>query len=86
MGKKKHHCQKKSKKIYHDYCFWTSINESWEEGDYIYIYFLLPKNVFDHNLLFELTSQKVQHSTNTKRSLIKLAMFKTTCPKCVIEP
>jgi hypothetical protein len=48
--------------------------------------FLLPKKIIDHNLLFELTSQKVQHSTNTKRSLIKLAMFKTTCPKCLIGP
>jgi hypothetical protein len=37
MGKKKHYCQQMSKKIDHDYCFWTSINESGEEGDYIYI-------------------------------------------------
>jgi hypothetical protein len=46
---------------------------------------LLPKKILDHNLLFELTSQKVQHSTNTKRSLIKLTMFKLTCLKCLIE-
>jgi hypothetical protein len=37
-GGKKKLLPKKGPKIKdHDYCFWTSINELGEEGDYIYI-------------------------------------------------
>jgi hypothetical protein len=36
-GGKKTLLLKNVQKKNHDYCFWTSINESGEEGDYIYI-------------------------------------------------
>jgi hypothetical protein len=44
-GKKKHYCQKSSKIIDHDYCFWTSINElgGGEGGLYIHLIVCCPK-------------------------------------------
>jgi hypothetical protein len=46
MGEKKTLLPKKGPKIIdHDYCFWTSINELGEEGDYIYIYLFVAQKI-----------------------------------------
>jgi hypothetical protein len=44
-------------------------------------YYFIFQNKFTQIFLFDLTNQKVHCLTNSKRPLVKLAMFKLTPPK-----